>query len=173
MKLSRSLLPNGLVPHTSADCGRLPLNRQKRCSLTPGHLLIGSSMMATPEPNLDVTKPSLLTRWQQISLLKQQFWNMWSRDYLLSLQQRSKWFTESRNIVEGQLVVVHKDNAPSQQWLLARITKCIPGRDGKVRVVELQTQNGSSCRPIHKIAILPHQDIWTLTLHRAEYVGGD
>ncbi|XP_073827826.1 uncharacterized protein [Musca autumnalis] len=106
---------------------------------------------------LDVTKPSLLTRWQRISFLKQQFWNMWSRDYLLSLQQRSKWFKEEENVKEGQLVVIHEDNTPPQQWLLARVTKPIPGRDGKIRVVELRTKNGSCCRPIHKIAPLPQQ----------------
>ncbi|XP_073820296.1 uncharacterized protein [Musca autumnalis] len=127
-------------------------------ALTPGHLLIGCSMVTVPEPALDVTKPSLLTRWQQISYLKQQFWKLWSRDYLLSLQQRSKWFKEEENVVEGQLVVVHEDNTPPQQWLLARITKCIPGRDGKIRVVELKTKNGCSCRPIHKISPLPQDD---------------
>lgn len=64
-------------------------------ALTPGHLLIGSSLVAIPEESLDATKPSILTRWQRISYLKQQFWQMWSRDYLLSLQQRSKWFAEA------------------------------------------------------------------------------
>ncbi|XP_061387580.1 uncharacterized protein LOC133322632 [Musca vetustissima] len=124
-------------------------------ALTPGHLLIGSSLVAIPEQHFDVTKPSLLNRWQRISYLKQQFWQMWSRDYLLSLQQRSKWFTDEKNINEGQLVIIHEDNTPPQQWLLARIIKTIPGRDGKVRVVELKTKNGTSCRPIHKIAPLP------------------
>ncbi|XP_073835822.1 uncharacterized protein [Musca autumnalis] len=126
-------------------------------ALTPGHLLIGSSLVAIPEKTIEVDKPSLLTRWQRISYLKQQFWHMWSRDYLLSLQQRSKWFKEEENVKEGQLVVVHEDNTPPQPWLLARVAKSIPGRDGKVRVVELKTKNGSCCRPIHKVSPLPQQ----------------
>lgn len=127
-------------------------------ALTPGHLLIGSSLISIPEENFDCSKLSVLSRWQQISFLKQQFWRMWSRDYLLSLQQRSKWFKPQPNIKVGQLVIIHEDNAPPQQWHLARVTQTISGSDGKVRVVELKSANGSFRRPIHKVAPLPSQE---------------
>ncbi|XP_075157610.1 uncharacterized protein LOC142230873 [Haematobia irritans] len=76
-------------------------------ALTPAHMLIGSS------------------------LLSQQFWKQWSRDYILDLQQKSKWYKTYPNIKEGTLVIVHEDNTPPQHWLLARVTKAIPARDGK------------------------------------------
>lgn len=127
-------------------------------ALTPGHLLIGSSLVAVPDEYVDISKISALTRWQRISWLKQQFWRMWSRDYLLSLQQRSKWFNVQPNIKIGQLVIIHEDNTPPQQWHLARVSKTITGSDGKVRVVELKSKNGYCRRPIHKVAPLPSQE---------------
>lgn len=127
-------------------------------ALTPGHLLIGSSLIAIPEEKLDCTKISIVNQWQQISFLKQQFWQLWSRDYLLSLQQRAKWFKPQPNIKVGQLVIIHEDNTPPQQWLLARVTQTIAGSDGKVRVVELKSANGSYRRPIQKVAPLPSQE---------------
>lgn len=124
-------------------------------ALTPGHLLIGSSLVALPDQNFDATKQTSLNRWQRISFLKQQFWHLWSRDYISSLQQRSKWYHIQPNITEGQLVVIHEDNTPPQQWSLARVTKTIAGSDGRVRVIELKSKNGSFCRPIQKVAPLP------------------
>ncbi|KAH8351801.1 hypothetical protein KR084_010813, partial [Drosophila pseudotakahashii] len=53
----------------------------------------------------------------------QRFWVDWQRDYVLSLQQRQKWLSESHNIEIGTIVVVHKDNSPPQQWLLGIIEK--------------------------------------------------
>ena len=87
--------------------------------------------------------------------LKQQFWKAWSRYYLLSLPERNKWLKVEPNIIEGQLVVIHEDNTPPQQWQLARVSKAILGPDGRVRVVELKSKNGLFRRPIHKVAPLP------------------
>lgn len=124
-------------------------------ALTPGHLIIGSPLVALPEETLNLTKPGSLSHFQRISYLKNQFWKAWSKDYLLSLQGRAKWSKVEPNVIEGQLVVVHEDNTPPQQWQLARVTKAILGSDGQVRVVELKSKNGSFRRPIHKIAPLP------------------
>ena len=127
-------------------------------ALTPGHLLIGSALIAMPDETLNMDKPGLLTRWQRITYLKQQFWNAWSRDYLTSLQERSKWLTPRPDIAVGQLVLIHEDNTPPQLWHLGRVTKTIKGKDERVRVVELTTKNGNCCRPIHKIALIPSQN---------------
>ncbi|XP_065372316.1 uncharacterized protein LOC135964147 [Calliphora vicina] len=58
-------------------------------ALTPAHMLIGSSLMALPDENLDGYKNiNYLKRWQLVTYLKQQFWILWVRDYVLNLQQR-------------------------------------------------------------------------------------
>ncbi|XP_075157719.1 uncharacterized protein LOC142230985 [Haematobia irritans] len=125
-------------------------------AISPAHLLIGSSLLALPDENIGACpNVNYLKRWQMVTYLKQQFWQQWLRDYVLTLQQKSKWYKTYDSIEEGRLVIVHEDNIPPQHWLLARIVKSIPGRDGKVRVVDLKTTKGIFRRSIHKIAPLP------------------
>jgi hypothetical protein len=45
--------------------------------LTPGHFLIGDSLIAVPEPSVLDTPTNRLNRWQYVWQLQQ-----WSRDYL-------------------------------------------------------------------------------------------
>jgi len=62
--------------------------------LTPGHFLVGSSLVSLPEPEFTATPPNRLTRWRRVSHLLQVFCRRWSKDYLVQLQQRSKWEKE-------------------------------------------------------------------------------
>ncbi|KAL7723991.1 hypothetical protein ACLKA6_016358 [Drosophila palustris] len=87
-----------------------------------------------------------------LSELKLLFWRKWSRDYLLSLQQRVQWSKGEANLVEGAVVLVHDDNSPPQRWITGRVTRAIAGEDGKVRVAEIKTAAGVIKRPIHKLA---------------------
>lgn len=57
-----------------------------------------------------------MKRWRILSSLKQQFWRTCSKDYLASLQQRSKWRTVGTDLEIGCLVLVHEDNLPPQRW---------------------------------------------------------
>ncbi|XP_044315255.1 uncharacterized protein LOC123037663 [Drosophila rhopaloa] len=85
-------------------------------ALIPSHLLVGTFLKALPEPSLEECNLSHLTRWQRFTYIKQQFWELWRRDYLHTLQARSKWLSPKANIVPGQLIMIHEDNAPPQQW---------------------------------------------------------
>ncbi|XP_043863711.1 uncharacterized protein LOC122756908 [Drosophila mojavensis] len=96
-----------------------------------------------------------IKRWQLTSNIKRRFWNDWSRDYLLSLQQKSKWTKERQNIQVGAVVLVGEDNAPPQQWMLGVVTEAIVGGDGRVRVIVVKTKNGTYKRAIHRVAPLP------------------
>ncbi|KAL7735172.1 hypothetical protein ACLKA6_014888 [Drosophila palustris] len=130
-------------------------------AVTPAHLLIGTSLTSAPEAALhhhsDQPGKELryVDRWQRVTYLKQQFWSLWQRDYVHTLQQRSKWTGEEKNLSVGQLVIIHEDNTPPQQWLLARVVATMPGKDGRVRVADVRTAKGVLRRPIHKLAPLP------------------
>ena len=127
-------------------------------ALTPGHFLIGREIIAAPEYDLSDHSTNILTRWQYIQQFTQHFWRRWKRDYLHTLQQRQKWFTDSPNIKIGDLVLVHADNVPCQQWHLGRVEQVFPGSDGKVRVVSVRTKNSLFQRPVNKLSPLPIQD---------------
>ncbi|XP_043064709.1 uncharacterized protein LOC122320582 [Drosophila ficusphila] len=127
-------------------------------AVTPAHLLVGTTLVALPfvssQPVTD-EKLSFLKRWQLISAVKQRFWVDWQKDYVLSLQQRQKWLSESHNIQIGTIVVVHEDNSPPQQWLMGVIEEVIKGEDGKVRVAVVRTKSGVFKRSIRRLAPLP------------------
>ncbi|KAL7743847.1 hypothetical protein ACLKA6_000252 [Drosophila palustris] len=56
----------------------------------------------------------------------------------------------------GLPVDIFCDNATTtQKWIMGRITATVPGRDQRVRVVDVRTNKGIIRRPIHKLALLP------------------
>ncbi|XP_039967877.1 uncharacterized protein LOC120779599 [Bactrocera tryoni] len=60
-----------------------------------------------------------------------------------------------RNMQLNDLVLVHEDNVPPQQWVLGRVVATVEGQDGKGRVADVATKAGTIKRPIHKLALLP------------------
>lgn len=132
--------------------------------LTPGHFLIGESIVAPPERAFDCSPNSKhpIDRWQYIQKLRQVFWNLWKKDYLHSLNSRSKW--KSLGIAidfrKGNLVLLMDENVPPTCWPTARILEIHPGKDGKTRVVTLKTQKGQIFkRPTAKLRFIPIEDI--------------
>ncbi|XP_017480988.1 PREDICTED: uncharacterized protein LOC108370215 [Rhagoletis zephyria] len=124
-------------------------------ALTPGHFIVGEPLKSIPEPEGQGFCGDLRQRWQAISAMRRHFWRRWEDEYLVSLQRRTKWFCSSRNIEEGDVVVVFSEPTPPTKWSLARVKKCHPGNDGHVRVVTLQTPHGELVRPIAKLCLLP------------------
>jgi len=124
--------------------------------LTPGHFLIGDSLISYPEPDLHHVPMARLSRWQRIEQGRQQFWKRWSKDYLHQLQQRTKWKQgEGPSFRPGQLVVVRENDLPPQSWLTGRVTEVHPGKDEIVRAASIRTTRGVFKRPASKICILP------------------
>ncbi|GFT66208.1 integrase catalytic domain-containing protein [Trichonephila clavipes] len=107
--------------------------------LTPSHFLIGRSITSIVEPDLTNLNENRLDNWQKITKIIQLIWKRWSVDYLNSLQQRNKWHFEKKNAKIGDMVIIKEDNLPSCQWSLGRINNIYPGKDSKVRVVEVKT----------------------------------
>lgn len=124
-------------------------------ALTPGHFLIGDSLVATVEPDLQLVQENRLSRFQKIQHTYQHFWNRWSKEYLPQLQERSKWKTQQHNIQINTLVLIKDDNLPPLQWSLGRVTALHSGQDNVIRVVTLKTSNGLFKRAVAKLCPLP------------------
>lgn len=123
--------------------------------LSPGHFLIGSPLLARPEHDFSDQPVSHLKRWAMITQTTQSFWRRWSKDYLNSLIQRSKWTKSSDSVNVNDIVIIQGQNLPTQKWPLGVVTKVMPGADGVTRVLELQTSKGTLIRPVSKVAVLP------------------
>ncbi|GFX06248.1 integrase catalytic domain-containing protein [Trichonephila clavipes] len=59
--------------------------------LMPAHFLVGSSLVAVPDPDYTEIPMNRLSRWQLVQRMNQHFWCKWSSEYLNRLQQRPKW----------------------------------------------------------------------------------
>ncbi|XP_063830297.1 uncharacterized protein LOC135079574 [Ostrinia nubilalis] len=125
--------------------------------LTPGHFLVGDSLMARPQTDPDVV--NLPARWQLVQTMNKHFWRKWSQEYLQHLQKRSKWRTPSENLKVDDIVIIKEDNMPPGKWAMARVLEVHPGKDGYVRVVSLKTENNIIKRPVNKLIKLPVHDI--------------
>ena len=67
-------------------------------ALTPGHFLIGGPITALPNKDLSSVPANRLKHWQSLEQKSQIFWKKWSREYLNTLQQRSKWRQIKNNL---------------------------------------------------------------------------
>ena len=89
-------------------------------------------------------------QWKRVQHLVNVFWSRWRKEYLPTLQPRRKWQDKSRNLQEGDLVLLCSKDAPRNDWPLARVTKAQTDRDGKVRKVDLITTKEGSEKHYHR-----------------------
>jgi hypothetical protein len=122
--------------------------------LSPGHFLIGSPLLAPPEP-LEDDRPSRLSRWQRVRQLHQAFWSRWHSEYLHTLMQRGKWIRGCPNLKVGDVVYFQDRSSSPLSWPIGRVTDLSPGSDGVVRVVTIRTTHGTFQRPVNKLVALP------------------
>lgn len=121
--------------------------------LTPGHFLIGDSLICAPETPIINYPPT--RRYQIMQSIIHQFWSHWSSDWLSHLQNRPKWCHQQANLNINDIVLVKDDRLPPNQWIIGKIIKAIPGMDGLNRVFIIKTQHGEYKRSIHKLCKLP------------------
>lgn len=95
--------------------------------LTPGHFLIGGPLVSLPEPSVLKIKENRLSRWQLLQQLIESFWKTWSRDYLHTLQQRTKWRQPNHAITPGCLLLIMSPGLPPSRWALGRFISVISG----------------------------------------------
>jgi hypothetical protein len=118
-----------------------------------GHFLIGEPLIQLPSTDQSNVKCSRLSRWQTF---QQQlyFWQHWSPNYLMELQQHQCWQRSSPNNQQPGDVILLTDDTALLHWPMA-ITNVHPGNDGTIRVVTLKSSKGAFKRPIAKICPLP------------------
>lgn len=131
---------------------------QDRLALTPGDILTGAPILATPEPNLTEIPINRLKQWRLTQRFAQEFWQRWHTEYLNTLQQRHKWQKKQTNLKIGDIVLIKEENYPPTHWPLARVIGVYPGQDNLVRVVSLKTKKGILKRAVQKLCLLPTEE---------------
>ena len=104
--------------------------------------------------------------------LANEFWPRWKREFLLTLQERSKCCAPRRNLAIGDIVLIKDDNLPRNAWQLGMVTATVVNDDGLVHTVMItvgiKTLDESGRRdkplptveqPIHKVMLLHKTEI--------------
>ncbi|KAL9974183.1 hypothetical protein ACROYT_G011194 [Oculina patagonica] len=118
--------------------------------LTPATLLTQKPQQLKQPPGEFNATDLYSKQWKRVQHLANVFWSRWRKEYLPTLQPRRKWQDKSRNLQEGDLVLLCSKDAPRNDWPLARVAKAQPDRDGKVRKVDLITAKEGSEKHYHR-----------------------
>ena len=126
--------------------------------LSPATILTQKVCTPLPPPGTFDTGDLHRQQWKQVQHLANVFWSRWRREYLSTLQSRSKWQDDRPNVQEGDLVLMKDSQVQRNDWPLALVTKTFPDKDGKVRKIELKvTKSGTVrtfLRPVSEIVVL-------------------
>ena len=113
-------------------------------SLTPNHLLTMKLRILLPPPGqFQRADLYLVKRWRRVQYLVDQFWLRWRKEFLSTLQERSKWNKPRRNMRVGDMVLIKDDNIPRNLWRKARVDDVYTHDDGLVRKVKIVVADSS------------------------------
>ena len=91
------------------------------------------------------------TRWRYIQRAIRDLWRRWIKEILPTLGQRSKWIKDGREYQVDDEVLIMDKNVPRYKWQPGRIVEVFPGRDGRIRVVKINTENGTLESNVHRL----------------------
>ena len=137
-----------LIPITSHDPDGLAI-------LTSGHFLTTKSTAIYPEDPTPLTDRQMLQKWNVCQGIVQQFWTRWHKEYLNTLQARTKWQHSSPNLKVEDIVAIRPGGKiiPGH-WPLGRVIQTLPGTDGRVRAVIVKTKTGVRQRAVTQLALI-------------------
>lgn len=102
-------------------------------------------------PDLDIMDSKKLEkRFVYRTKIRQDLRNRFRNEYLGLLKDYSKVRKES-SIKEGDVVLIGDTDNKRMNWPLAKVEKTYPGKDGRVRVVQVKTRFGTFIRPIQRL----------------------
>lgn len=126
--------------------------------LTPA-ILLTQKTGTLPYPPCEFGKAELLKQqWKQVQSLADTFWERWRREYLSTLQSRTKWQNRRPDLKEGDIVLMKDHQVKRNEWPMAMVVKTFPSGDRVTRKVEVKViRQGTPkvySRPISELVLL-------------------
>jgi len=154
----------------------IPVDPSSPEALTPMHFLIGTSSALQPPGEFDDRDVDLSKKWRSSQRLADMFWQRWVREYLPTLQRRTKWHGVVPPVAFGDMVMVMDETLKRNTWPLGVVVAVFPGKDGQVRVAEVRTAHGVYRRPVVKLGKLDiktaEPPVWISVRNREEACSG-
>ncbi|XP_058819056.1 uncharacterized protein LOC131693280 [Topomyia yanbarensis] len=128
-------------------------------AITPNHFLRGKvtnlDMLLDGSVDFAETLRNVYKRSQYIA---NKMWERWLKEYLPSLNHRTKWFDDQKPLEVGDLVFV-VDGKFRKNWVRGRVHKVIQGADGRIRQADVKTADGKvHRRAVANLAVLEIQN---------------
>ena len=136
----------------------IPTDADEPQPLSPSMLLTMKTRPLGPPPG-NFVPPDVYARhrWRRVQYLADQFWIRWRREYLQSMQTRTKWEEPKRNLRTGDVVLVKEEGAFRNDWPIGRVSEAIESDDGQVRKAQVETVRGGAkktfLRPIKELVL--------------------
>ena len=119
--------------------------------LTPSHLIVGRRILSVPSRNpsneVDQTEGTLTRGAKFLQRTLDHFWNRWRSEYLTQLREYHRYSKRANSVRKaqvGDVVCLHENKTPRQQWRLGKIERLLHGRDGHVRSAVVRVKSGNS-----------------------------
>ncbi|GBN00346.1 hypothetical protein AVEN_270118-1 [Araneus ventricosus] len=118
-------------------------------ALTPAMFL--QEIKENGVPDLDVIDSERMNRrFAYRQRIRQELRKRFRIEYLGQLINFSQ--SQKEDVIkEGDIVLIGDTNSKRIYWPLAKVMKLIPGRDGRVRAVEVSMGGGAFLRPIQRL----------------------
>ncbi|KAL0833088.1 hypothetical protein ABMA28_001198 [Loxostege sticticalis] len=121
-------------------------------SLTPNHFLLGASSNLRTFGEFDDTDLHLRKQWRKAQRLADMFWNRWVREILPDMLPRKKRSEEQEPLRVGDLVLVVDPSSPRNTWPKGVIHHVYPGKDERIRMLDVKTKTGIWRRSAARVA---------------------
>ena len=94
-------------------------------------------------------------RWRKIQHIANEFWSRWRKEFLTSLQARSKWSKSRHNLTVGDIVLLKTEVNDRNQWPMARAISYETDKNGMLRAAKLRVGKSQILRrPVDKMVLL-------------------
>ena len=113
-----------------------------------GNQGLGSRVLEDPD---SVSVETLSLRHQEMLQRQEDFWRIWSSEYLRSLPAAFQKFKKAGNIQVGSVVLIREDNMPRMKWCVGVIQNLHHGVDGLPRAADIKTSSGVKTRAIQRL----------------------
>ena len=109
--------------------------------ITPNQLLLGRSSSVLPDDTKLAEEMPVASRYRLVNHVTTSFWKMWSSNVSPGLVVRQKWHTKSRNLREGDVVMICGESKIKAKYKLGVVHAVKESSDGIVRSVTVRYSN--------------------------------
>ena len=163
LKEQGSILNDEILSTVLCELGNILNNRPFTTTLTdPNDMLpLAPNMLINPRRKpldahgqLEKSDCYAKRRWRRAQYLVQVFWLRWKMEYLVSLQQGSKWQRTYRNVAIRDIVLIIDATVPSNSWPMGRVETVFEDIKGNVRSCRVRTKSSVFERLITKLCVI-------------------